>query len=549
MLLGVLFLTAGTGLLTSRMLAQAGPTKIAGVKSPRIEQRPEGADAKPKGDAQLIQGTWTVVKAEIDGLAGPEEASEKQVWTITTDKISIKYPSSAREMRYRLDETRNPKAINMIPLPETIRGIALAMEGIYDMNGGELKICWDRTLRGERPGSFDRKPREPWAFFVLKRAPDAEAQKPKGDAELIEGTWQVLKDEYPDGTKTKWIEATIGPDFVFVFSSDEVTITHQKTSQTYSLTVLPDEKAVSLVRAAGAMDKLERGRYKLEGDRLTICMSGDHQLPADFSPRAPAQRLYHLQRVAAEGKNRGDGKRPEHDKIADDKINATEFIGRVVAASKDAKSFTFEGVARERPSESVKVEVNIGEKTAITYVGVAAGGAKPTVGYAVNVWMDDAVKGLAARVGFGGSEGGAADVTGLVVDLDNDGKGITLQSPLGGVVDGGAKPKNVTIRFNEKTVFAFSNVAEGEARIEKNQSAHVWYDDDARVSGKRIAGQGAVLRECQCNNQPPTGHQRQTALHRRKDSHNRSTCRGRRREAEESNPQDRREKFGSCIAT
>ena len=56
-------------------------------------------------------------------------------------------------------------------------------------------------------------------------------------------------------------------------------------------------------------------------------------------------------------------------------------------------------------------------------------------------------------------------------------------------MDGGAKPKNVNVRFNEKTVFVFSDVREGEARIEKNQSAYVWYDDDARESGNRIAGQ------------------------------------------------------------
>src|SRR5207245_323815 len=98
-------------------------------------------------------------------------------WTITDNKIRIKYPSRVREMRYRLDDAQKPKAITMTPLPEIIRGIALALEGIYDLNGDELTVFWNRNLPGERPGSFDRKPREPWAFFVLKRAPDAEADK------------------------------------------------------------------------------------------------------------------------------------------------------------------------------------------------------------------------------------------------------------------------------------------------------------------------------------------------------------------------------------
>src|SRR4051812_23230007 len=80
-------------------------------------------------------------------------------------------------------------------------------------------------------------------------------------------------------------------------------------------------------------------------------------------------------------------------KRADDKIGAKKLIGRVVAVGKDAKSFTFEGVARDRPAESLKIEVKIGEKTTITYHAVATGGAKPTVGYAVGLWMDDTAKG------------------------------------------------------------------------------------------------------------------------------------------------------------
>src|SRR4030095_14994571 len=110
------------------------------------------------------------------------------------------------------------------------------------------------------------------------------------------------------------------------------------------------------------------------------------------------------------------GKAPRVLKRADDKIKAKKFIGRVIAVSKDARSFTFEGTAGGRHAGSVKFEVRIGEKTAITYDAVATGGTKPTVGYVVGVWMDDTVKGLAARVGFGGSEGGGPDVDGLVVN-------------------------------------------------------------------------------------------------------------------------------------
>src|SRR5262249_38845517 len=132
-------------------------------------------------------------------------------------------------------------------------------------------------------------------------------------------------------------------------------------------------------------------------------------------------------------------------------VRQPDLTGRVVAVGTDGKSFAVAGVARERPAESVKVEVTIGGKTAVTYRGVTTGGTKPTEGYAVSVWMDDAVKGLAARVGFGGSEGGNwSDFTGTVVEVDPDGKGIAVEV----AAEGGTGSKKMRVRFNERTVLA-----------------------------------------------------------------------------------------------
>jgi len=107
--------------------------------------------------------------------------------------------------------------------------------------------------------------------------------------------------------------------------------------------------------------------------------------------------------------------------------------------------------------------------------------------------MDDTVKGLAARVGFGGAgdgnEGGGADLSGTVVGVDKDGKGITLEVSDGGVAERGIEKKKERFRFNDKTVLVFNNVAEGNAEIAVNQTALVWYDINARESGNRIAGQ------------------------------------------------------------
>jgi len=105
------------------------------------------------------------------------------------------------------------------------------------------------------------------------REPRREPKKQQ-DARLIQGRWKVVEDEYRDGTK--WVEADVPPDFAFAFSADGVTITRGKTS----LTLKPDEKVMNLVRAEGGIDKLECGIYRLQENRLTICVVGGHLLPA-----------------------------------------------------------------------------------------------------------------------------------------------------------------------------------------------------------------------------------------------------------------------------
>ena len=149
---------------------------------------------KPKSDAEAIQGTWTVASVDIGGVQRAEDSSEKQVWTIAADAITIKFPSLVEEMKYHLDETTNPKAIDLQG------GITFGVGmGIYELKGDELKICWDR-VGGERPTSYERVfgRGDGRTFFILKRAPIPKPEKPKW-GEPIDGVQARLR---PD--KVKW---------------------------------------------------------------------------------------------------------------------------------------------------------------------------------------------------------------------------------------------------------------------------------------------------------------------------------------------------------
>jgi hypothetical protein len=128
---------------------------------------------------------------------------------------------------------------------------------------------------------------------TFTREPSREP-KEQQDARLIRGRWKVVKDEYRDGTK--WVAADVPPDLAFAFSADGVTICRGKASLGFRLTLQPDEKAMNLVRAEGGTDRLVTGHYRLQEDRLTICVVG-HLLPAEVASKAATLRLYHLERA------------------------------------------------------------------------------------------------------------------------------------------------------------------------------------------------------------------------------------------------------------
>jgi RNA polymerase sigma factor (sigma-70 family) len=115
------------------------------------------------------------------------------------------------------------------------------------------------------------------------------------DATLIRGRWKVVSDEYRDGTG--WVAADVPPDFGLLFTADGVTVTRQKGSQTFALTLNPAGKEISLVRARGGIDEPVRGIYRLQENRLTVCLVGGRLLPADAGTKAATLRLYHLERV------------------------------------------------------------------------------------------------------------------------------------------------------------------------------------------------------------------------------------------------------------
>jgi hypothetical protein len=54
---------------------------------------------------------------------------------------------------------------------------------------------------------------------------------------------------------------------------------------------------MNLVRAEGGIDKLVSSIYRLQENRLTICVVAGHLLPTAAASKAETLRLYQLERV------------------------------------------------------------------------------------------------------------------------------------------------------------------------------------------------------------------------------------------------------------
>jgi uncharacterized protein (TIGR03067 family) len=104
----------------------------------------------PMSDSERIQGNWKVTEYATEGnQAVPQELRNFTVF-VSANVILIEQGERTNVARYKLDPTKNPKAIDMTPLGGVDEGRRLL--GIYELSGDNLKLCW--TEKGERPKEF-----------------------------------------------------------------------------------------------------------------------------------------------------------------------------------------------------------------------------------------------------------------------------------------------------------------------------------------------------------------------------------------------------------
>jgi RNA polymerase sigma factor (sigma-70 family) len=159
-----------------------------------------------------------------------------------------------------------------------------------------------------------------------------------------------------------------------------------------------------------------------------------------------------------------------------------DAAGKVVGLSKDGREVTVQIPKWKKkgqpPRPARKMQIKLGDGIEIAYFGVRPGGARPAVGYWVQVWQRDGAKdeGRVVRLRFTARDP-RQKIGGKFVRLSTDGKGLTVEVP----PHKKRQPaKKVAFRITERTRILFRNVGPGGAEPTAGYRARVWLQEGSK---------------------------------------------------------------------
>ena len=113
---------------------------------------PQGrADDAKKKELTKLEGTWKLVKAEINGKSVLEKEDKPKL--IIKDGKWTNGPKAAMELSKILDSSKKPKTVTF-PYEEAV------FYGIYEVNGDTLRVCGDGVDTGREKNPEARRPKE-----------------------------------------------------------------------------------------------------------------------------------------------------------------------------------------------------------------------------------------------------------------------------------------------------------------------------------------------------------------------------------------------------
>ena len=126
-------------------------------------------DAKDdKFDAAKLVGTWKYVSGEKNGDKLTDDQLKKNSVVITKDMFTLKGDDTF-VMKYTLDEKKTPVGVSF-KITEGPFGKDATAEGILELKGDDLKVCYNPDDGGKAPEKFEAKEGSKFHCYVLKRS-------------------------------------------------------------------------------------------------------------------------------------------------------------------------------------------------------------------------------------------------------------------------------------------------------------------------------------------------------------------------------------------
>lgn len=99
----------------------------------------------------MLQGKWTLVSGEQDGVSIADADLDRYSLTIDGDRHRVCWSNAVLEGTHELDATKSPMTIDSIDTAGPFEGMRL--RGVFELDGDELTVCFANAGQ-ERPTEF-----------------------------------------------------------------------------------------------------------------------------------------------------------------------------------------------------------------------------------------------------------------------------------------------------------------------------------------------------------------------------------------------------------
>jgi uncharacterized protein (TIGR03067 family) len=137
------------------------PTTLSALIQESADQR------EARQEMARFQGVWWLASLEVNGKKAPDEQVRSWMLVIEADQYNPGSGETSVEYSYRIDPSRNPRAIDLIPHDGPNKGRTL--RGIYSLKDDCFTICRALGSEGERPAGFHTRPESGLVMVVWKR--------------------------------------------------------------------------------------------------------------------------------------------------------------------------------------------------------------------------------------------------------------------------------------------------------------------------------------------------------------------------------------------